>query len=320
MVPITRTVLQHHALLYNDDQVLASLAAPFVREGLDRGERVFLGSRGAPVAPLLAALFGAERGVTLTERNRYSRPVAVLDQYQRAMDAGLRQGVPGFRAIEFTAVDDTEVGWQEWLRLEASVNRVFADYPLRTLCPCDVRRLDGRAAAFAAAHPCLLEADGGERPNEEYVDPVELVNRPEHLPKPDPLEAGPPVFDAEVGSDLRRLRVDIYPVTMASELPRLKVDDFVKAIGSVVLNSWAHGKPPVRLRIWAGPHRLLCAVTDRGAGIADPFAGYVKPRAGPPGEPIVAGGFGLWAARQLCDTLDYASDAAGFTVRLRVRG
>ena len=60
----------------------------------------------------------------------------------------------------------------------------------------------------------------------------------------------------------------------------------------------------------------MCTVTDHGPGIDDPFVGYVQPPRKVPGEPVRAGGLGLWAARQLCDILDYGSTAEGFTVRL----
>jgi hypothetical protein len=57
-------------------------------------------------------------------------------------------------------------------------------------------------------------------------------------------------------------------------------------------------------------------VSDHGPGIADPFLGYVQQPRSTPDDPAPTGGLGLWAARQLCDTLDYRASADGFTVRL----
>jgi hypothetical protein len=125
------------------------------------------------------------------------------------------------------------------------------------------------AAAVRSAHPCLVGEDG-PRPNPEYVDPVELVGRPEHRPSPDPAQQGRPHFENVVGPDLRHLRVEIYPVALSSALSRVKIDDFVKAVGAVVDNAHQHGKGPVCLRLWVEPHRLLSTVAVLVLSIADP--------------------------------------------------
>src|SRR3712207_9096862 len=77
-------------------------------------------------------------------------------------------------------------------------------------------------------------------------------------------------------------------------------------------NALRHGRPPVDLRLWAGEKRLVCTVTDRGAGLQDPFIGY-----GPAhGDDLSLGGMGLWLARQLCDHVDITPTAEGVRVRL----
>ena len=305
------TGLQHDALFYDDDRTLASVVVSFVREGVERGEQVFVAFDQHPVQPLLTAVFRGEPGVVFTHRDRYSRPVRVLDQYQRTMDDGLRRGVQRFRVVGYHGLDDTDLEWVEWLRYEAAFAGLRR-YPLQAMCTWDTRRLTRQqAAAFRSTHPCLVGEDG-PRPNQEYVDPAELVGRPEHRPSPDPAQQGPPTFENVVGPDLRQLRLEIYPVALSSALPRVKLDDFVKAVGAVVGNAHQHGKGPVRLRLWVQPHRLVGTVTDHGPGIADPFLGYLQPPRNVPGEPTPGGGLGLWATRQLCDTLDYGSSADGF--------
>ena len=315
MAEFTRTTgLQHDGLFYDDDQTLASAAVSFIRQGVEREETVLVAFDKHPVLPLLSALFRGEPSVVFTHRDRSSRPARVLDQYQRTMDEGLRQGARGFRGVGYLDLDDTDLAWVEWLRYEAAFG-CLRDYPLHALCTWDTRRMSRQqVAAFRSTHPTVLEGEG-TLGNEEYVDPVDLVNRPEHRPSPDPTQADPPHFESVVGPDLRPLRVDIYPVTLVSALPRVKIDDFVKAVGAVVLNAHSHGKGPVGLRLWVQPHKLVCTVTDHGPGIADPFVGYVQPR-NVPGEPVRTGGLGLWAARQLCDIVDYGSTTDGFTVRL----
>jgi anti-sigma regulatory factor (Ser/Thr protein kinase) len=77
-------------------------------------------------------------------------------------------------------------------------------------------------------------------------------------------------------------------------------------------NALRHGRPPVDLRLWAAEGRLVCTVTDRGAGLQDPFIGY-----GPAhGDDLSLGGMGLWLARQLCDHVDITPIGEGVRVRL----
>ena len=83
----------------------------------------------------------------------------------------------------------------------------------------------------------------------------------------------------------------------------------------VVRRIAAEGEPPVTVRVWLSPGRVVCTVTDRGLGFDDPFAGYV--RGG--GARLPEGQFGLWLARELCDELLTAQTPEGFTVRLVMR-
>lgn len=313
--PARTTGLQHEALFYDDDRTLASAAVSFVRDGVERGETVFVAFDQHPVMPLLTAVFRGEPGVVFTHRDAATRPARVLDQYQRTMEDGLRQGTRGFRAIGYLDLADSDLDWAEWLRYEAAFGGL-GHYPLHALCTWDTRKLTRQqTAAFRSAHPGLRDKSG-HGSNQEYVDPVELVGRPEYRPTRDPVQTGAPHFENVVGPELRQLRVEIYPVALSSALSRVKIDDFVKAVGAVVLNAHQHGKGPVCLRLWVQPHTLVCTVTDHGPGIADPFLGYVQPPRSTPDKPAPTGGLGLWAARQLCDTLDYRATADGFTVRL----
>jgi anti-sigma regulatory factor (Ser/Thr protein kinase) len=80
-------------------------------------------------------------------------------------------------------------------------------------------------------------------------------------------------------------------------------------------NAVRHGHPPIGLRLWTSSGRLVCAITDRGPGWGDPFAGY-----GPAhGDDLSRGGMGLRLARQLCDHVDISSDRTGTTVRLTTK-
>jgi two-component sensor histidine kinase len=84
-------------------------------------------------------------------------------------------------------------------------------------------------------------------------------------------------------------------------------------ITEAVTNAQRHGRPPVTVRIWVAPDRIVVTVHDTGHGPADPLAGLVP---GPGSTPDRRLGMGLWVMHQL--DLDIALRRTdGFTVRLR---
>ena len=83
--------------------------------------------------------------------------------------------------------------------------------------------------------------------------------------------------------------------------------DFVLAVDEVITNAVRHGGGHGRLDVWAGRGRLWFRVTDTGPGLTMPLASR-------PPEPTVAGGRGLWIARQVTDDLTIATSALGTTV------
>jgi anti-sigma regulatory factor (Ser/Thr protein kinase) len=143
------------------------------------------------------------------------------------------------------------------------------------------------------------------------------VARPEYALRPAPLQLTRPKLLLSGVGDLRSLRIDLYPLLLASPLSRKEVDDFVKAVGEVVDNAHRHGSGRVDVRLWSGSAATICTVSDQGSGMDDPFMGYARPAAAAETGPSTDR-LGLWAARQLCDTLDYSRTPTGFTVRLTV--
>lgn len=302
--------IRHDAILYDDDFDFVSAAIPFVREGIEAGEVIMINTVTNPVTPLLRAMFADEEQVVIADRTVYNTPAAALDGYRRIMEKGLAEGAAGYRAMGYIDFELSHLPWQEWLRYEAAVNRVFADFPFRTICPYDVSQLPTTITdPILRAHTGLVTPDGWVA-NTDYVNPEELVAREELRTPPLPIQAGVPRMAIEPSRDLMELRMELYAATMFTSVPRVRVDDFVKAVAEVVANAHKYGADPVRLRLWASDTDLVCTVTDQGTGIADPLAGYARPRS--PSE----GGLGLWAARQLCDILDYGLGSDGFTVRV----
>ena len=78
------------------------------------------------------------------------------------------------------------------------------------------------------------------------------------------------------------------------------------------MNAHAHGRGPVRVRIWAGDERVLASVVDHGTGPDDPFAGLL------PVERATTRGRGLWIAHQLCSHLTMERGRDEFAISLVV--
>lgn len=314
-----RLALRHDALFYDSDQQLVTAAIGFVRDGIERGETVLVNTMPLPGTRLMKAVFHDEPLVHFARSAVYSKPTAVLDRYQRLLERALDEGSPGVRAIGHIDLAGGPLPWQEWVRYEAAVNRFLATYPFRTICPYDTRTVDSAALrGMRRAHPTFLQ--GAERlETEEYLDPTELANDPEYVVGPDPVELTPPALELGEVTTLRAFRLDIYPALLGAPFPKLTLDDFVKAVGEVAMNARKHGEGRVRVRVWVTPEKLVATVNDRGEGITDALAGYGRPARPRPGESpnqASSGGLGLWAARQLCDLLDYRHGDDGFTVRV----
>jgi anti-sigma regulatory factor (Ser/Thr protein kinase) len=123
-----------------------------------------------------------------------------------------------------------------------------------------------------------------------------------------PLQRLPPLVDLADPTP-----ADARAAVLAADrsgLPHEDVEDFVLSVSELVVNASRHGRPPVRVRVWAEPGCLVVTVRDGGTGITDPFAGLV------PVEGRSRGGLGLWIAHLMCGHVAFARDEDGFTVRL----
>lgn len=159
------------------------------------------------------------------------------------------------------------------------------------------------------AHPDMRSLAGSEA-SPDYVDPAVYLTS---LPVPaEPLEHTTPALAADGIRDFIALRHAVRDRLQAVEGPRDTIEDFLLAVDEIASNAVRHDQPPVGLRLWVAPGRLVCTVTDGGAGWSDPFAGY-----GPAhGADLSAGGMGLWLARQVCDHVALRHDGDGASVRL----
>jgi anti-sigma regulatory factor (Ser/Thr protein kinase) len=304
----------HRALIADSDADLVAAAERFVCDGLAAGERVVIACTG-DTAALLRAVLGDRPGTQWVEWSDVfgSGAAAAVTAIRRLAERHRTEAGSLVRVVlEPLAGPDPET-WREWQRFEAVLDHEVAEEPVLTLCVTDTRRVPPPLVATArATHPVLVGA-GGERPNPGHVDPEHYL---QSLPiPPEPLEETEPLVQADAVRDLRGLRRELAEraadvlLAPGSE-PAL--EDFLLAVDEMTTNALRHGRPPVSLRLWASKGRLVCTITDRGAGFEDPFIGY-----GPAhGEDLSLGGMGLWLARQLCDHVDITPDGTSVQVRL----
>jgi anti-sigma regulatory factor (Ser/Thr protein kinase) len=304
----------HRALIADSDADLVAGATTFVCEGLAVGQPVVIACTEETTALLRTALgdqpeaqwaewsdvFGSGAAAAVTAVRR-------LTERHRIADATVVRVV-----LEPFAGPDPD-SWREWQRYEAVLDHEIVDEPALALCVTDARRVPQPLVATARATHSLLATADGERPNPDHVDPEDFL---QSLPvPPEPLENTEPLLQADAVRDLRGLRRELADRAAEANLApgsEPALEDFLLAVDEMTTNALRHGRPPVSLRLWANGRRLVCTITDRGAGFEDPFIGY-----GPAhGDDLSLGGMGLWLARQLCDHVDITPDGVGVQVRL----
>jgi anti-sigma regulatory factor (Ser/Thr protein kinase) len=116
-------------------------------------------------------------------------------------------------------------------------------------------------------------------------------------------------------STLFSLRSAVAAHASALGLSPQRVADLVLAAQELAANAIRHGRAapasPGRLRLWREDNRVVCEVTDRGPGMADPAAAGTKRAA-----IGASAGRGLWIVRQIGDGVEIASGPDGVTVRV----
>ncbi|GAB3351912.1 anti-sigma factor RsbA family regulatory protein [Modestobacter lapidis] len=306
----------HRALIAGSDADLGAGAVAFVAEGLAAGQPVVIACT-APMAELLRPALADSPTVVWAEWSDVfgSGAAAAVTAVRRLAER--HRGADGrpVRIVLEPQPGENPDEWREWQRYEAVLDHEVHNEPLLTLCITDTRRVPPALVETArATHPLLVVGER-EQPNPAHVDPAAYL---ESLPVPhEPLEDTEPLLWADSVRDLRGLRRELAERAADAALapgsaPAL--EDFLLAVDEMTTNALRHGRPPVSLRLWANGERLVCTITDRGAGFEDPFIGY-----GPAhGSDLSLGGMGLWLARQLCDHVDITPDGGGDGVHVRL--
>jgi hypothetical protein len=307
----------HEALYVDSVPAAVGVLTPLLSAGLDRDEPVVLACTESVTAQLLAAVGAGPRVVVLDRGTGRRRYVTALTACREMMEGKLVSGARRVHLVAEPGYWDPAADGPEPGRVEAAVNHALRNHPLSTVCLYDTSRLPARVLADGLLTHPLLRDDRGCTVNGRYLAPGEYLRG--SLPGgPEPVEADLPVCEINGLFDLQALREALRatagdtralpPGSGGSEV----LQDFMVAVNEVATNALRHGRPPVDVRVWSAPDRLVCTVSDRGRGVDDPFAGYLSPE----GCGVAEGGMGLWLARQCCDRLDTMIHPWGFLVRL----
>jgi anti-sigma regulatory factor (Ser/Thr protein kinase) len=300
---------RHEAGFYGSDSEFRALIVPFAEEAIAAGEPVIFGY-DARKAGLLRSWLSSLATVTfLSGRSLYATPARAIAAYQRLFKRHVAAGAGHIWIAGDVPHPGNGGRFAGWDRYESAVNTVWDDFPVHSLCLYDRVTAPGYVLdVVERTHPRLVSAAGEHRVSDRYQD----VSAFEGLPaEPDPLERTPPSIEL-TGASAASVRRALTR-TARGLVDDATLTDLLIGVAEAVNNARAYGRPPVAVRIWAAPGRVVARIRDRGAGPADRLlAGLVPAGSGQAGP-----GLGLWVMHQLDldAALIHASD--GFTVRLR---
>ena len=296
----------HATGIYSSDEEFLRIVLPFIGEGLDAGEPVAVAFT-TDNQNLVREVFG-DRVTYVDAMEQYDRPAGTIRRSRELFEEYVAAGATQIRMAGDVPAFRLSGAWDWWARYEAAVNELYDDYPVRAICAYDTRITSARILAeVRRTHPYVASADGSKA-NPAFEDPRTFLERRRSGWR-DPLEATPPAGDLR-DPDAAAARRAISPAASGTDLTSDELNGLLVGGSEAISNAIVHGRPPVTVQLWAGPHRIVVVVRDAGPGPADPYVG-LRPMPG-----VLTGGMGLWLTHQLCGYVDMVREPAGFTVRL----
>ncbi len=111
---------------------------------------------------------------------------------------------------------------------------------------------------------------------------------------------------------LAQLRGELTDCAAANGLADLALSNFVLAVNEIATNAVRHGGGAGWLELRRAGDELICQITDTGRGIpAGRLNGFHRP------QPGHIGGWGLWLARHLCQSIEIDTGGEGTRVLVR---
>ena len=308
-----RDRLRHEALIHGSDEEFLTVAVPFLRDGVAAGEPALVGL-SRPLERLVVGALGSAAGLSLLDADsHFAHPCTAMRLNQDRFSGHADRGAERVRLLGEVPHGGGGDRWWRWSCYEAVINHAYAGLPVWALCPYDRRTTPAHVLDdVERTHPHLAGPEGAPRPSARYRDPAAFLAE-RCRGALDPIEDAAAAVNL-VDPALHEARRAVSELARACGVDGAARDDLDDAVGEVVANAAAHGRPPVRVRAWAAPDRVVVAVRDAGDGPADPFAGILAPSDGPGG-----GAHGLAAVFESSDRVALSREPDGFTVRILVR-
>ncbi|GAA2360271.1 anti-sigma regulatory factor [Catellatospora methionotrophica] len=295
----------HETAFYASDDEFLSVVVPFLADGVAASEPT-LAVFDEPRERLVRDAMGRDSGVTFVRGDdQYRRPALAIKRYRELMTSYVAAGAAQIRVTGDVPHPGTGVPWEWWARYEAAVNHAYDDFPMWGLCPYDTRTAPDDVLDHVRRTHAHIATPRGHHANLAYGDPSAAVAGVASWR--DPLEDTAPAI--ELGDPTTaQARGALAAVQATAALAEDDLSGLMLATTETVTNALLYGGPPVRLRLWASPGRIVVTVTDGGTGPADPFVGLMPGRA--------PGGWGMWLAHQVCAYVSLQREPGAFTVRL----
>ncbi|MFF5229696.1 anti-sigma factor RsbA family regulatory protein [Dactylosporangium sp. NPDC000521] len=297
----------HEAAFYASDEEFLAVVLPFLTDGVAAGEPT-VSIFGEHRQRLLRSVLGTGSGVVFIDgTHHYRRPAAAIRRHRDMLADYVAAGATQIRITGDVPHPGVGVPWEWWARYEAIVNEVYDEFPMYGLCPYDTRTAPPEVLDDVRRTHTHVVTPGGQRQRSTtYHDPKAFLATAVRM-WTDPVEAGPPA--CELADPMpAQARAAIADLQRIAVLGDDDLNGLVMSVSEVVTNALIHGRPPVCMRAWVRPGRIVVTVTDSGPGPADPAAGLM-PAGGP-------GGLGLWLAHQMCAYVSLRRGPDGFTIRL----
>lgn len=304
---------EHQACVYGSDEDFLAMAVPFVKGGLDAGERVMVTTTPHNLELIGEALGALAMEIDIAETAYFGRRpaerVAEFDRYLRWAGGGPATVRTRILAEPvWTGKSGQEI--RAWQRLESGLNEMLAGTSLWMICPYDARTAAPDVLASAhRTHPSMITGAAIAR-SPGFADPAEFARECDSVALPPPPAA---TAEHRFTTDLAGVRRFVAGRARRLGLGGQPVELLVAAVHEVAAHVRRAGDGG-SVRIWQRHGAILCEVRQPGGRISDPFCGFRPPALEPsPSD-------GLWVSRRLCDSVEVRSDDAGCTYRLQVPG
>jgi anti-sigma regulatory factor (Ser/Thr protein kinase) len=304
--------LVHEALLYSTPEEFVAVAAPFLRDGLERDEVALVVTGPLSLGALRDAVADVAEGIDWRDTAAWHpKPVDRIRALDAYVGEALDRGVPRVRVIdELVWPRDSRAAVAELKRFESISNLLFAARAVWLVCPYNASLFNHILPDAYRTHPVVRDARVTRKASVAYLEPREFFEAldTETAQASRPADARVARFD-----DLRAVRPFVVAEATAAGLRGDRIRDLELAAFEMVTNAFRYGRQAAEVSVWTTPDELVCQVADTGGGMKDRLAGY-----GAPSEPAL-GGWGLLLARRLCDHVEVRTGPRGTIVRLSMR-